>query len=508
MKHAAALAAALLLAACASVPPTAVKAGSNWIRVADTCNCNGAVAKSPDAVLRDAVGHDPAAYEYARKVGAAETALTRRPAIAGNQVELLVDGPAAHAAQLDAIRKAKHHIHLDIYIITDEKIGQQYAAALSERARHGVIVRLMFDSIGGAGAGEKFKDELKAAGVQLLEFHKTNDLRIWRVNRRSHRKLLVVDGLVAFTGGINIMDEYTESSPNGEARATGIAASSGGASSSGGSAGSSGGEEPRGGSGMRPSQLLPGAGWRDTHIKVEGPAVASFQRAFLDAWEAGKGEIDLSGEYFPPQQPVGDDIVRVLTSEGTDLLSVFLAVPESAAKALLNQREKRNVIYGTYFSAIKLAEKSVWITQSYFAPNEDFTELLCDTAKRGVDVRLLLPAKSDVGFLPLITRHYYDRLLKAGIKIYEYKPVMLHAKTAVVDGVWSTVGSANLDYRSFIHNDEANAVVIGKRFGKKMETLFTQDMQQSHRITLEEWRARPWVERLKETGASLIKYWI
>ena len=501
MKHAAALAAALLLGACASVPPAEVKAGSNWIRVADTCNCNGAKAKSPDAVLRDAVAHDAAAYEYARKVGAAETALTRRPAIAGNQVELLVDGPAAHAAQLDAIRKAKHHIHLDIYIITDEKIGQQYAAALSERARHGVIVRVMFDSIGGSGAGEQFKAGMQQAGVQLLEFHKTKDLRVWRVNRRSHRKLLVVDGMVAFTGGINIMDEYAQSSPNGEARASGSAASSGGATSSGGAASS-------GGSGMRPSQLPAGAGWRDTHIKVVGPAVASFQRAFLDAWEAGKGEIDLSGEYFPPLQSQGNDIVRVLTSEGTDLLSVFLAVPESAAKALLNKREKKNVIYGTYFNAIKLAEKSVWITQSYFAPNEDFTELLCDTAKRGVDVRLLLPAKSDVGYLPLITRHYYDRLLKAGIKIYEYEPVMLHAKTAVVDGVWSTVGSANLDYRSFIHNDEANAVVIGKHFGTTMETLFKQDMQQSTLITLKNWRARPWVERIKETGASLFKYWI
>lgn len=501
MKHLALLATALLLGACASVPPTDVKAGSNWIRVADSCNCNGEVAKSPDAVLREAVGHDAAAYEYARKVGAAETALTRSPAIAGNDVTLLVDGPAAHAAQLDAIRKARHHIHLDIYIITDEKIGQQYAEALGERARAGVIVRLVFDSIGGAGAGEKFKDGLRQAGVQLLEFNKTKDLRLWRINRRSHRKLLVVDGQVAFTGGINIMDEYAQASPNGEARASGAAASSGGVSSSGAASSS-------GGAGMRPSQLPAGAGWRDTHIKVEGPAVASFQRAFLDAWEAGKGEIDLSGEYFPPLKSEGEDIVRVLTSEGTDLLSVFLAVPESAAKALLNKREKKNVIYGTYFNAIKLAEKSVWITSSYFAPNGDFTNLLCDTARRGVDVRLLLPAKSDIGYLPLITRHYYDRLLKAGIKIYEYEPVMLHAKTAVVDGVWSTVGSANLDYRSFIHNDEANAVIIGKHFGSAMETLFKQDMQQSTLITLKDWRARPWLDRIKETGASLIKYWI
>ena len=489
-----ALLAAAAIAGCATVPPAEVKGGSNWIRVSeDGCNCKG-VAKSPDAALREAVDFDAAAYEYARKVGAAETALTRRPAIAGNDVHLLVDGPAAHAAQLAAIRKAKHHIHLDVYIITDEKIGQDYADALIERAKAGVIVRLMFDAIGGSGAGKEFRERLEAAGVQINAFNKVEDPRIWRINRRSHRKLLVVDGRIAFTGGINIMDEYANASPAGRGGSGGE-----GASSSGGGMTSSGGD------GVPKSANV---GWRDTHIQVEGPAVASFQRAFLEAWEEAKGEIDLSGEYFPPLANEGKDIVRVLTSEGTDLLSVFLAVPKSVASKLINRREKRNVIYGTYFNAIKFAEKRVWITQSYFAPNEDFVDLLRDTAKRGVDVRLLLPADSDVGYLPLITRHYYDRLLKAGIRIYEYKPVMLHAKTAVVDGVWSTVGSANLDYRSFIHNDEANAVVMGKAFGGEMEALFQRDLKEAQEITLPEWRARPWLDRVKETGASLIKYWI
>ena len=482
---------ALLLAGCASVRPPEVRAGSNWIRVVeDGCNCKG-VAPSPDAVLREAVGQDSAAYEYARKVGAAETALTRRPATAGNQVDLLVDGPAAHSAQLAAIRAAKHHVHLDIYILTDEKLGQQYAEALSERARAGVIVRLMFDGIGGSGAGQRYLSGLKDAGVQMHEFHRVDDPRIWRINRRSHRKLLVVDGRVAFTGGINIMDEYAESSPSGGGEGSGTSSS---------------GTFSSGGDGV--PELAPGTGWRDTHIKVEGPAVASFQRAFLEAWEDAKGEIDLSGEYFPPLKNAGDDIVRVLTSEGTDLLSVFLAVPQSVGKKLLNQREKRNVIYGTYYNAIRYAEKRVWITQSYFAPDSDFSDLLRETAKRGVDVRLLLPAKSDVGWLPLVTRHYYDRLLKAGVRIYEYKPVMLHAKTAVVDGVWATVGSANLDFRSFIHNDEANAVVIGKHFGDEMEALYRRDLEEAREITHEEWRKRPWLDRVKETGASLFRYWI
>ena len=476
---------------CATVTPPPIRAGSNWIQVVDDrCNCTQ-VAPSPDTVLRKAVEQDAAAYEYARKVGAAETALTRRPAIAGNRVELLVDGPAAHAAQLAAIAKAKHHIHLDVYIITDEEIGQKYAEALSERARAGVVVRLMFDSIGGSGAGGQFLAGLKDAGVQMHEFNKVEDPRIWRINRRSHRKLLVVDGRTAFTGGINIMDEYTEASPasNGASKARG--SSSNVMSSSGG--------------GKKAPTAL---GWRDTHIQVQGPAVASFQRAFLAAWEESKGEIDLSGAYYPPLSPAGDDIVRVLTSEGTDLLSVFLAVPKSVAKVLLNQREKRNVIYGTYFNAIQLAEKRVWITQSYFAPNAAFTRLLRDTAQRGVDVRLMVPANSDIGMLPLVTRNYYDRLLKSGVRIYEYKPVMLHAKTAVVDGVWSTVGSANLDYRSFIHNDEANAVIIGKSFARDMEQLYQRDLTDAKEITLKDWRARPWLDRVKERGASIIKYWI
>lgn len=486
----------LLVAGCATVKPVEVRPGSNWIRVADAACAPKGAASSPDAVLREAVRQDPQAYEYARQVGAAETALTRRPALAGNKVTLLVDGPAAHAAQLDAIRKAQHHIHLDVYIITDEKIGQEYADALSERARAGVKVRLMFDAIGGAGAGEFFRQQLTDAGVEIFEFNSAADPRIWRINRRSHRKLLVVDGQVAFTGGVNIMDQYAEASPsakgNSHSHGTGSGSSSAGGSSGGGKA-------------ARPA---PQAGWRDTHIKVEGPAVANFQRAFLDAWEAGKGEIDLSGDYFPPLPPQGNDIVRMLTSQGTDLLGVFFAVPESLLRALVDARAQKNVIYGTYFNAIRLAQKRVWITQSYFAPDHAFTTLMKKTAERGVDVRLLVPAKSDVGYLPLVTRHYYDTLLKSGVRIYEYQPVMLHAKTAVIDGVWSTVGSSNLDYRSFIHNDEANAMILGRDFGEAMEALYQRDLSESHEITLKEWRARPLTDRLKETAASLVKYWI
>lgn len=481
-------------AGCVSLPdagsiPTE---GVEWIRtVAPGCE-----PPSAESALRQAVGDDPAALDFARRVGGLETVVTRRPMLAGNSVHLLVDGPATHTAQLDAIRGAKHHVHLEVYILTDEKIGQAYAEALAERARAGVKVRLMFDGVGALGAGAKYRDELRKEGVEIEEINSVNPLkepRVWRLNRRSHRKLLVVDGRVAFTGGVNIMDEYSESSPGSAA-----GDSSGSRSSSGGGSSGSGGKG-------RPSPQL---GWRDTHIQVEGPAVAEFQREFLRSWESSKGRIQVAPEYWPANPPRGDSLMRVVSNEGSDFLGLALGVPQELINKLLNKRKRSNPIYLSYFSAIQESQKRVWLTQAYFAPDDDFVDLLGDAAKRNVDVRLIVPGQSDVGLLPLAARHYYKRLLKAGVKLYEYEPVMIHAKTAVIDGVWSTVGSSNLDFRSFIHNDEANAIVMGRAFGQEMEALFEQDLSHSTQVTLEQWQQRPWLDRLKESGAAAVKYWI
>lgn len=473
MKALRGLALAALLASCATLPPTRTipTKGVEWIKTA-SASCE---LPSAEAALTSAVGSNPDALAFARKVGAVESLIAREPMLAGNSVELLVDGPATHAAQLAAIRAAQHHIHLDVYILTDEKLGQAYADALQERARAGVKVRVIFDSIGGMGAGLKFRESLRNAGVELYEYNTVNPLkdpRLWRLNRRSHRKLLVVDGLVAFTGGINITDEYAEASP--------LAGSSGTGSQ----------------------------GWRDTHIKVQGPAVAEFQRAFLNTWEQGKGEIELAPQYWPSLPAKGDNLVRVVANEGADFLQLTLGLPEDVVRELLKKRTEGNDIYASYLTAISEARHRIWITQAYFAPNKEFLRVLKAAAKRGVDVRILMPGVSDVGLLPLAARSFYDEMLKAGIQLYEYQPVMIHAKTAVVDGVWSTVGSSNLDFRSFIHNDEANAVVIGQAFGAEMEQLYTQDLQQSKQISLAEWRKRPVLEKLKETSAALIKFWI
>lgn len=488
---------AACFAGCTSLPtadniPTE---GVEWIRtVAPGCE-----PPSAESALRQALGDDPDALAFARRVGGLETVMTRRPMLAGNSVHLLIDGPATHAAQLEAIRSAKHHVHLEVYILTDEKIGQAYAEALAERARAGVKVRLMFDGVGALGAGAKYRDELRRDGVEIEEINSVNPLkepRVWRLNRRSHRKLLVVDGRVAFTGGVNIMDEYAQSSTGSSS-----ANDSGGASSG----RSSGGSSSDGGDGEKPQRQL---GWRDTHIRVEGPAVAEFQREFLRSWEIGKGRVQVSAEYWPHNPPVGDNLMRVVSNEGADFLGLALGVPQEVVNKLLRKRKRSNPIYVSYFSAIQESKKRVWLTQAHFAPDDDFVELLGDAAKRKVDVRLIVPGQSDVGLLPLAARHYYKRLLEAGVKLYEYEPVMIHAKTAVVDGVWSTVGSSNLDFRSFIHNDEANAIVLGRAFGKQMETQFEQDVSHSTQIVLDRWQKRPWLDRLKESGAAAVKYWI
>ncbi len=468
------LTAALSLGGCAALPESRVipRQGVQWIQATDP-NC---IPPSGEEALRAAVGDDAKTLAFARTVGSVESLLQRAPLLAGNQVDLLVDGPATHAAQLEAIRSAQHHVHLDVYILTDEALGKAYAEALKDRARAGVKVRLIFDAIGGMGAGFSFREALKDAGVEIHEFNTVNTLkdpRLWRLNRRSHRKLLVVDGRVAFTGGINITDEYSEASP---------AAGSSGASQHG--------------------------GWRDTHIRVAGPAVAEFQRAFIAGWEAEKRNLNLGPEYFPHLKPEGSSIVRVVTNEGTDFLQLVLDIPQDTANKVLRKQRKKSDIYASYLTAIRESKQKLWVAQAYFAPNDEFLKQLKKAAQRGVDVRLLLPAESDVGLLTLASRSYYDELLDAGVRLYEYQPVMMHAKTAVIDGVWSTVGSSNLDFRSFIHNDEANAVILGREFGGKMEQQFLEDLQQSKEILPKEWRERPLTERLKEQAAAAIKFWI
>jgi cardiolipin synthase len=423
---------------------------------------------APDVVRRAAP--TPAQRNFVCRLDEIETAITRRPLVAGNRVDLLVDGPATHAAQLAAIARARRSVHLSAYIIQDDSIGRRYRDALVERAREGVEVRVMFDSFGGLLIGQELQDALERAGAQVHEYAPINPIEepaLWRIAQRNHRKLLIVDGRVAFTGGIGISDQYSQSPKSGSME----------------------------------------HGWRDTHIRITGPGAAEFERLFLASWKAEVGPIPDEAKYFPALRPRGDELVRAVAKNGQDI-SKLLVSPFARALENVRQAGHRNAIYASYLAAISESRQRVWITQAYFAPNRAFREVLEGAARRGVDVRLLVPANSDVGLLLQVSRHQYMDLLKAGVRIFEYEGPVLHAKTAVVDGVWSTVGSSNLDYLSFIHNDEANAIIVGHSFAREMERMFQDDLGNAREVTLAAWRARPISDRVMQSLASTLKFWI
>jgi cardiolipin synthase len=422
----------------------------------------------PDEIRRAAPTQ--AQQHFVCRLDQIETAITRRPLVAGNQVTLLVDGPATHAAQLAAIARARHHIHLSAYIFEDDAIGRKYRDALIERARAGVRVRVMFDSFGGLLIGPEFRGALEQAGIEVHEYASINPVEepaLWRVSERDHRKLLIVDGRIAFTGGVGISDTYSQTSASGSMK----------------------------------------YGWRDTNIRISGPAVAEFQHLFLESWKKEVGPITNESHYFPSIRPRGDELVRAVAKEGEDVSELLLSRLERLVRTVRSHGE-RNAIYASYLAAISESRRRVWITQAYFAPNQEFSDVLEAAARRGIDVRVLVPGNSDFGLLLHASRHGYNELLEAGVRIFEYEGPVLHAKTAVVDGVWSTVGSSNLDYMSFIHNDEANAIIVGHAFAGEMERMFQDDLANAREVTLEAWRARPVADRLMQTLASTLKFWI
>ena len=388
------------------------------------------------------------------------------PLIIGNKVDILLDGPSTYAAMLSAIASAKDHINMETYIIEDDEIGQQFATVLIAKQQSGVQVNLIYDSAGSHNTPTAFFETLIQAGINVLEFNPINPLdkrKDWQWNQRDHRKLLIVDGKIAFLGGINISSVYSSGS-------------SGGSSS---------------GASKKPSQKksikislddenkIP---WRDTHLQVAGPVVAEFQKMFTETWQQQKGRPLAAKDYFPILTAQGNAIVRAIGS---------------------NPEEPFSQIYATLLSAINSAETQVFLTNAYFVPDPQLLTALKDAAKRGADVRLLLPERTDSSLVFYASRSYYDELLSANIKIYEHQVALLHAKTALIDGVWSTVGSTNLDWRSFVNNQEINAVMLGQDFGMQMQQLFDADLASSKQITLQQWRQRSLGARIKEQSARL-----
>ncbi len=410
----------------------------------------GPVSERRSAAIVDLLKSKSGDIDILDKQIALEQSINDSPLLLGNRVQLLQDGAATYAAMFDAIRSAQDHINFEFYIIEDDEVGQQFATLLLERQAAGVQVNVIYDSVGSLATPDAYFERLQEAGMQVLEFNPVNPLQAkkgWLLNNRDHRKLLIVDGRIAFIGGINISSVY---------------------SSSGSLPGSRGSEDD--------------GPWRDTDLQLEGPVVAELQKLFMDTWQKQKGEPLAERTYFPMLEQRGTEIVRAIGSTPDDPYSQM---------------------YLTLISAIGNAEKQVYLTNAYFVPDPQLTQALIEAAGRGVDVKLILPSYSDSALVFHAGRSNYAALLEGGVQIYEHMEALLHSKTAVIDGVWSTVGSSNLDWRSFSDNDEVNAVVLGRDFGQQMLDTFQRDLEASRAIDPAQWQRRSPVLRMKEGFARI-----
>lgn len=353
----------------------------------------------------------------------------------GNKIELLNNGDECFPAMLEAIRSAKKTINFAAYIVKSDTIGHQFRDAFCERARAGIEVRLLLDGVGsGLGLDNSDVRMMTDAGCKFSYYHPVRSWRMDRTNRRSHRRILVVDGKVGFTGGIAFSDRW-----GGHAQ-----------------------DENH---------------WRDTHVRMEGPVVAQLQSAFQGHWVKTFNEALTGDGQFPPLSPAGDMKAQIVESHS------FSSAPIPLVQAV------------TFASA----QKRIWVTNPYCTPSDDQVDLLVKAVKRNVDVRFLLPGPhNDQPMTESAGRTAYGRLLEGGVKIYEYQPTMIHSKTMVADGLFSMVGSSNLDPRSSEINEEVDLVVYDEKFGREMEAAFEKDLQQSREYTLEDFKKRSWWERTTE----------
>jgi cardiolipin synthase len=448
----------LMTAGCATLPNVAdLLDGPTPSRTPTVVGAQGELSTAASQGMLVRLEREVGPVDILRKHLAEAESITQSPLVAGNTVRLLNDGPSTYAAMFEAMEHAKDHINLETYIFEDDEVGHRLAKLLIKKQAEGVQVNIIYDSFGSIETSDAFFEDLRDGGLKVVEYNPVNPLdvkRRWMLNQRDHRKILVVDGAIAFTGGVNISRVYSRS-PFRTSRPKSPEAA---------------------------KQL-----WRDSHVQIEGPVVAEFQRIFVDAWAQQKGPPLPEREYFPVLKATGKLIVGVINSSpASDLVT----------------------IYKVFMSAINHAEQSIHLTVAYFAPDGQMLKALTDAAARGVDVTLLLPSVTDSGLVMHAGRSHYGELLKAGVTIYERQGALLHAKTAVIDGVWSTVGSANLDWRSFLHNEEVNAVILGDEFAEKMEALFQKDLAASHRVTLEEWESRPVIHRVRETMGRIMEYWL
>jgi cardiolipin synthase A/B len=448
-------AAVLLLGSCAEVPQVdeekllAVGADTHSIQV---YGAHGPLtARQSQAVLDRVAAQAPDAGALERHL-ALEQQVAEHPLFAGNSVRVLQDGEQTFPAMFAAIRAAQHYLLLEYYIFEDVQCeGQSLKDLLVSKSRDGVHIYVIYDGVGSLASPAQFFDALRAAGVQFVEFNPVNPLKAkghYSPNSRDHRKLLVADGEVAIVGGVNLSSTYQNSV-------------------TGGSTGSTGAEH------AKPADQQV---WHDTDIEVRGPIVHELARLFVGHWHSQQGAA-LDPQVGAEQPaPVGSEVARLIGSNPSKLKTRY---------------------YITVLSAVRNAESTIWITAAYFVPTHQEQEDLIAAAQRGVDVRLLLPAHSDSPMVLDVQRSYYGKLLKGGVKIWELRDGILHSKTIVIDGVWSIIGSSNLDQRSVLFNDEVDVVVLGKSTGKALAEEFNRKLERSDQIDLEHWKQRPFSERLR-----------
>ena len=382
---------------------------------------------------------DAASEDFIRAI----EALTGSPHVSGNQLKLLINGDQIFPPMLQAIRTAKRTINFLTYVYWRGEIGKVFADALCERARAGVRCNVLIDALGAEKIGKKLIKDMTEAGVHVERFRPVGWVNITRLDNRTHRKILVVDGKLGFTGGVGIADEWTGNAQDKKH-------------------------------------------WRDSHLQVEGPAVRGLQGAFLENWLEATNEI-LTGEAYLPHLPELDNDSKVQITRS------------SAGKGATEMET-------LFYLALSVAEKRIWLTTAYFAPRETFVDLMCFAAERGVDVRLMVPGIHSNKIIARETgRKDYTRMLNYGVRIFEYQPTMLHAKTITIDSVWASIGSSNFDNRSFLLNDEANLSTQDRDFVTQLDTQFEQDLERCKEITLDNWKSRSFSERIAESVSQITR---
>ena len=358
----------------------------------------------------------------------------------GNHVDTLLNGDEIFPSMLHAIRGASRSITFETYIYWSGDIGKTFAEALAERARSGVRVHVLLDWVGSQKMDEASIAYMREAGVEVERYHPIKWYTLSKLNNRTHRKLLIVDGVIGFTGGVGIADKWT-------------------------------------GKAQDPDH------WRDTHYRVEGPVVAQMQSAFMDNWTKVTGKVLHTVEYFPPPKAAGSHYAQV-----------FHSSIEGGAESM----------HLMYLLSIAAASKSIHLSMAYFAPDDVAMEALIAALRRGVKLQIILPGPhTDAELVQRASRAKWGELLKNGAEIYQYQPTMFHCKVLVVDGQWTSIGSTNFDTRSFRLNDEANLNIYDADVAARQIAVFKEDLSKSRRVTYEEWEARPWSEKLSDRWAVL-----